>query len=102
MEPTIVAILAGTAANAVVVLGGLALWFGYRAHRAKRPERLERLTDSLEARLAELTRAIDVIAVEVERIAEAQRYLTMQGRSGAALPTDTPTPPTGRRIVTPH
>src|SRR5215208_344847 len=101
MEPTAVAIVAGAAANAVVLLGGLALWFGYRARRAQRPEQPERLNGSLEARLAELTRAVEVVAVEVERLGEAQRYLALQGRAaGASPPADAPAP--ARRIVTPH
>ncbi len=102
MEPTTVAILAATAANAVVLLGGLALWLGYRARRVPRPEQPERLSASLEARLAELARAVDVIAVEVERIGEAQRYLMLQRQGSAQLERAPEQAPGQGRVVTPH
>jgi hypothetical protein len=111
MEPTVVAIVAAAAANAAVLLGGLGLWLGHRTRRAERLERreqLERLERQqhliapLEVRLVELTRAVDVIAVEVERMAEVQRYLMLGGRTGAALPPLEPPPARpGPRSVTP-
>lgn len=105
MEPTAAAIVAAVAANAIVVLGGFALWLAHRTRRAERLEQRERERAQLylgpvEARLAELTRAVDTIAVEVERVAEAQRYLV-----GREQPPVAPLPaPRGSapRVVTPH
>ncbi len=105
MEPTVVAILAATATNGLVVFGGFALWLGYRMRRLERLEQLERpqqRPDLLEARLAELTRAVDVLAVEVERMAEAQRYLALRGEPGAPAPSAEPSTRPGPRMVTPH
>ena len=109
MEPTVAAIFAAAAANAIVVLGGFALWLGHRTRRAERLEQREReraqqFLAPVEARLAEITRALDVVAVEVERVAEAQRYLATREQ-----PPTPPLPPRrlgpsgpGGRIVTPH
>ena len=36
MEPSVAAIVAATAANAVVLLGGFGLWLAYRTRRAER------------------------------------------------------------------
>ena len=106
MESTTVAILAGTAANAVVTLGGLALWLAYRTRRIERVERVERpqrLLEPIEARLAELTRAVEVVTVEVERIAEAQRYLMRQGQQSGMPPRlEPPSAGPTPRTVTPH
>lgn len=111
MEPTAIAIVAGAAANAVVVLGGLALWLGYRARRIERRERLERLErledrqrllEPIETRLADLTRAVEAIAVEIERISEAQRFLTRLGQASSAPRLEQPSATPAPRIVTPH
>ena len=112
MEPTAIAILAGTAANAFVLLGGLALWLSYRTRRLERAQDLERLErleerrrllEPVETRLAELTRAVEHLGVEVERMSEAQRYSARLGQPGPTparleQPQGGPAP----RIVTPH
>ena len=107
MEPTTVAILAATAANAVVVLGALGLWLGYRTRRIERREQLElersrRLLEPVEARLVELTRGVDAIAIEVERVAQAQRYLAGLMPTGGPARLDSPPATPRPRIVTPH
>ena len=105
MEPSTIAIIAGTTANAVIVLGGFALWLSYRTRRIERSLSQERPHDLLariDARLDELTRAVDVVAVEVERVAEAQRYLALHGQTGATLPPVDPPGRPGPRSVTPH
>ena|SRR5688572_25731046 len=108
MEPTTVAILAATAANAIVALGAFGLWLGYRTRRLERRERLElersrRLLEPVEARLAELARGVDAIAVEVERVAQAQQYLAGLMPTGGSARLDSPVATTPKpRIVTPH
>lgn len=109
MEPSTAAIVAAVAANAVVVLGGFALWLAHRTRRAERLEQRERERAQLylgpvEARLAELARGVEAIAVEVERVAEAQRYLVARGQLPVAPPalTGPARPDSAPRIVTPH
>jgi hypothetical protein len=67
MDPSATAIVAAVAANAVVLLGSFALWLAHRTRRAERLEQRERERAQLylgpvEARLAELARAVDAIA----------------------------------------
>jgi len=102
VEPSVAAIIAAAAANAVVLLGGFALWLAYRTRRAERLEERERERAQLylgpvEARLTELARGVDAIAVEVERVAETQRYLLARGQ-----PQVSPPPLAAPRTVTPH
>ena len=98
MQPVTAAIVAATAANAIVILGGLFLWLSYRSRRAREQENPQAILGLVEARLEELTRAVEVVAVEVERLGEAQRYLAAQDRSGTARPAD----PQAGRVITPH
>ena len=109
MDPSATAIVAAVAANAVVLLGSFALWLAHRTRRAERLEQRERERAQLylgpvEARLAELAQAVDAIAVEVERVAEAQRYLLERGQPPVApLPLTSPASPvSATRTVTPH
>lgn len=107
MEPTTVAVLVGVFANAVVVVASLSLWLGYRARRAEREERLleetRRVLGPVEARLADLTRAVEATAIEVERLGEAQRHAVLQSRGDTARPEAIEPPRTAvRRTVTPH
>jgi hypothetical protein len=55
------------------VILGLILW---RMFRRRGPASPVRLVPEESARLEQLQRAVDVIAVEVERISEGQRYVT--------------------------
>lgn len=100
MQSTTVAILAVAAANAVVVLGGVSLWLGYRVRRAEHQPQPQQLGSALEARLAEISRTVDTIAVEEERIGEAQRYLLLQRQGMASSPGDTSA--SASRMNTPH
>jgi len=110
MEPTVAAIFAAAAANAVMLLGGFALWLGYRTRRAERLEQRERewaqhLIAPVEARLAALTHVVNGVAVEVERVAEAQRRLASSGQPPVpAVSSARPESPRGHvpRVVTPH
>ena len=94
-----VAILAGIAANALIAAGTISIWLGYRSRRGPRTEQVEQLGERLEARLADLARSVDAIAVEVERIGEVQRYLMLDRRTPSSLSE-------GRssqgRSITPH
>ncbi|GJG86834.1 hypothetical protein tb265_20150 [Gemmatimonadetes bacterium T265] len=80
---------------AVVVLAFR--WFRHREHMAAlAPPR----ADVLEARLEHLQRAVEAVAVEVERIGEGQRFLT---RAAAERALPQPDLPAARgRVVTPH
>jgi len=61
------------------------------ATRLRRPVfRGTALSDSDVARLERLQQAVDVIAVEVERISESQRYLTKAIGAGPAVPVGAP------------
>jgi hypothetical protein len=74
-------------------------WFGSR--RAQRSAALERQTASLDAaQLATVMQALDSIAVEVERISEAQRFTSrvLAERPGAVLPYQRP----DAKSITPH
>jgi hypothetical protein len=94
-----VAILISIAANGLIAAGIVSLVIGYRARRAPKTEQLEMLGEQLGARLTEMARAIDSIAVEVERIGEAQRYLMLDRQSRTASAEGRPL--LGRSI-TPH
>ena len=94
-----VAILAGIAANSLIAAGTISMWLGYRARRGPRSDQVAALGERLEARLAELTRSVDAIALEVERIGEAQRYLMLERRSPSSLSEGRSTQ---GRSITPH
>ena len=72
-------LLFGAAGGIALVTGLISAWLGARfgARRAVQlawEETAAAHATRTEARLAELGRSIDAIAVEVERISEAQRY----------------------------
>lgn len=89
-----------------------AWWGGRRSARRAVRDALERgiaaPAQETEARMAHLAHAVDAMAVEVERISEAQRFLVklMSEREAArlpvpaSLPATPPAPPVGS--VTPH
>jgi hypothetical protein len=105
--------------DAAQIIGiGVSLFgFGVAVHlgidgwiRYKRFERENQLlpppppaNDALAARLARIEQIVETTAVEVERVAEAQRYLARsQAEQGGTPPARLPEPrPTGR-VVTPH
>jgi hypothetical protein len=92
-------IMASFAAFVGVTLGGRALWrMGSR--QAARP-----LPDpALRAELERLQTAVDAIAIEVERISEAQRFtlnLLGNGRSAGERPGQLPQGQSSR-LDTPH
>jgi outer membrane murein-binding lipoprotein Lpp len=88
-----VALLAGAAVDAVIMLGGLAVWLVVRGRRGTRREHMSKVVERLDSRLAELTRAIDAIAAEVERIGETQRFMMLRRQSSR---------PSFGRVDTPH
>ncbi|MEP6732232.1 MAG: hypothetical protein ABJE10_16420 [bacterium] len=99
MINSFVAILIAIAANAIIVAGIVTLVMGRRARLAPASEQVAMLGERLDARLEEMRSAIDSIAVEVERIAEAQRYLLLD-RPGANSLADGR--PSAGRSLTPH
>jgi hypothetical protein len=96
-----------SAAGAIALVTGLVgAWFGafIGARRAARKTLLEAMAESPaqlnEARLHQLVDAVDAIALEVERISEAQRFTARLLAERQA-----PTPPLVRRdpgVITPH
>ncbi|HEY4216576.1 MAG TPA: hypothetical protein VGM67_05530 [Gemmatimonadaceae bacterium] len=59
-------------------------------------------TNMLEARLERIESAVDVIAVEVERIAESQRFAVRLAVEKGASPAIAPPSSSGGKTVTPH
>lgn len=97
-------ILFGAAGTIALCTGFIGAWIGgfIGARRAARRTMLEAMASSSanDARLTQLVDAVDAIAVEVERISEAQRFT-------ARLVAERPAPATNlsRRdpgVITPH
>jgi hypothetical protein len=99
-------ILFGAAGGIALFTGLIGAWIGayIGARRAARKTLLEAIAESparvTDARLNELVQAVDAIALEVERISEAQRFTARLLAERTA-----PQPPLGRRdagVITPH
>ena len=98
-------LLFGAAGGVALVCGFVSAWIGayIGARRAARRTVLEAVratTPVDEARLAQLMDAVDAIALEVERISEAQRFTARLLAERHAPPA-----PLGRRdpgAITPH
>ena len=82
--------------SATVVVLTIALAF---IRRRKAPPREITSDAGFNDRLDRMERAIDTIAVEVERVSEAQRFVTkvLAERKSVAPP-----PPIPERVITPH
>ena len=91
-----------SAAGAVALIAGtIGAWIGghFGARRAMRTERLAGLVQSATAiEMAPVLQALDAIALEVERISEAQRFTTkvLSDRPPIVLPRAEP------KSITPH
>ena len=101
-------LLFGSAGAVAIVVGGLSAWLGawWGARRAARRAAEEASLlgpgPRLELRLEQLAQSVDLIALEVERIAEAQRFaarLLAERQSSSA-----PAAPARRDpgVITPH
>jgi hypothetical protein len=99
-------ILFGAAGGVALLTGLVSAWIGayIGARRAARKTLLEAIAESparvTEARMTELVQAVDAIALEVERISEAQRFTAR-----LLAERTTPQSPLGRRdagVITPH
>ena len=99
-------LLFGSAGAIAMVVGGIAAWVGAwwggrrAARRAVEEASLQAPTARMELRLEQLAQSVDLIALEVERIAEAQRFaarLLAERQAPAA-------PPARREpgVTTPH
>ena len=107
-DPSLIVLPAAIGIPAAVVLAFR--WFRHREHMATLappPEPTPALDarrahlDRVEAQLEHVTRAVEAMAVEVERISEGQRFVTkLLAERPPALP-DVPLPQRGR-VVTPH
>ena len=94
-------IVMSTAAFVVIGLGTRALW---KRGSARQPSTRNPSDD---ARMERLETAVDTIAIEVERISEAQRF--MVGLLGESLPArraervaELASPDKSGRVITPH
>ena len=101
-------VLAGAAAAMSLVVGLVSAWLGahFGARRAVRLALVDAgipLAPVVEAQLRHLGESIDAIAIEVERIAEAQRFaakLMVERNDRERL--SAPLPPREPRVITPH
>ena len=91
------------AAVAMAIVAFMAsLQFVLRFLEIRRDKRASALpSDALEERLDRIERNLDTVAVEVERIAEANRFVAklLSERSGEKAPS---APNSQGRVVTPH
>lgn len=80
MDPQPIAILqivAPTAIAMVFIVASARVAASWVANRAKRPAPHDAAAQArIEERLNQLTNAVDAIAIEIERISEAQRFTT--------------------------
>jgi hypothetical protein len=98
-DPSQAVMIVATVAVAAVSLTSIAkVW---RKRIEKRPATT--MPDAIEERLARIENAVDVIAVEVERISEAQRFSARLDAERETRRVANPATP-GRegRVVTPH
>ena len=101
-------ILFGAAGAMALVVGLVSAWLGahFGARRAVRRALRDAgipLTPVVEAQLRQLGESVDAIALEVERIAEAQRFaakLMVERNERDRLPAAPP--PREPRVITPH
>lgn len=83
--------------GSVVLLGGL--WFLRRVLELRHEHRVPIALEGLQARLERIEQTVDATAVEVERISEANRFMSklLADRAGLiALPNKQ------ERVITPH
>ncbi|MGQ0537575.1 MAG: hypothetical protein ACT4R6_01400 [Gemmatimonadaceae bacterium] len=76
----VIAVLIVFASLTTVVLTFAAMWFKHAERKAK----AQLQPGALDARLERIEQAVDAIAVEVERLAEGQRFATRLLSEGAA------------------
>ena len=97
-------LLFGCAGAIAIVVGSLSAWLGahFGMRRAVRNALREARTQPAVAdvRIDDLVRSVDAIAVEVERISEAQRFATKMLVERAVGPVTAPRREAG--IITPH
>jgi hypothetical protein len=98
-------LLFGIAGSFAAVVGFVAAWAGaqFGARRAARDAAEQVLTTvnlGLDRNLAALTQAVDVIALEVERLSEGQRFTARLLTERPAL--SAPPKPEPARVITPH
>jgi hypothetical protein len=80
-------------------VGFAAAWMRVR-ERAIRAEMAQRLPQDVEARFESLQRAVDAIAIEVERISEAQRFSAKLLAERSPASAERPRVP--GQVTTPH
>jgi hypothetical protein len=98
-DPSQTVLVVATVAIAAVSATTIAK--GWRKRIEKRPTTT--MPDAIEERLARIENAVDVIAVEVERISEAQRFSARLDAERETRRVANPAAPAREaRVVTPH
>jgi hypothetical protein len=71
---------------AMLTLTPIAIAYAIRVVRRGKPPASAPVSEQAEARFAQLEQAIDTVAVEIERVAEGQRFVTKLLREGQPVP----------------
>ena len=71
---------------AMLTLTPIAIAYAIRVVRRGKPQASAPVSEQTEARFAQLEQAIDTVAVEIERVAEGQRFVTKLLREGQPVP----------------
>ena len=100
-------LLFGGAGIFALGVGGIAAWIGAwlgarRVARRAIDEMLRERARLDEARFVALSQSMEAIALEVERISEAQRFQSRLLERQAAAPAAVPAPRREPGVVTPH
>ena len=91
-SPTLILTLA-VCANALILVAGLWIWLSHRAQR--------RIPDhELASELRRLRESVDALGVEVERIAESQRFTARVLHDASTMRPTFPSP--FAKTITPH
>ena len=99
-------LLFGSAGTVALIVGGISAllgsWWGARraARRAMEDASLHGAGPRIEVRLEQLAQSVDLIALEVERIAEAQRFAARLLAERQAAPATQARRDPG--VITPH
>jgi len=101
MYNDMLAALAATMMLFAVVFAAISFGLAFSLERLKKELKAKEDSEaaSTHTRLERIERAVDSIAVEVERIGEVERF---GARVLAALPGNAPAPAPEGRVITPH
>ena len=100
MDPGSFFIALASLISATIVLTPIARAWGRRIENQSKPPALPNVA-AQDARFDRLEQAVEAVAIEVERIAEGQRFVTKLLAERAAAER-TPALPAPERVITPH